>query len=63
MRPLSIVLVLNMVAIVIFFILLSISFHVEGLRPLKDYESSSWSINGIHLSKAYSGPSHSGRGH
>ncbi|GKV43198.1 hypothetical protein SLEP1_g50520 [Rubroshorea leprosula] len=65
MRHHSFVLVLNVVSILILFLLLSSSLHVESLRHLKDHESSSSSslIKGINLSKAYSGPSHSGRGH
>ncbi|XAR72942.1 hypothetical protein NMG60_11019755 [Bertholletia excelsa] len=57
---------LNAICIFIFFLLLSQSMSVQGLRPLHDRHpnSPSWTEKGfIIINRAYSGPSHGGAGH
>lgn len=46
---------------IFFFLLLSHSIQVEGMRPLKD--QSAPSVISLIINQAYSGPSHKGRGH
>ncbi|CAJ2651070.1 unnamed protein product [Trifolium pratense] len=48
--------------LIIFFVFLSHSIEVvEGMRPLRD--ESAPSLISLIISRAYSGPSHKGRGH
>ncbi|KAK4377237.1 hypothetical protein RND71_003533 [Anisodus tanguticus] len=48
---------------IIFFVFLSTNYmQVEGLRPLKELSFSSMVENFV-IQRAYSGPSHRGRGH
>ncbi|XWS62960.1 hypothetical protein CRYUN_Cryun06bG0055600 [Craigia yunnanensis] len=63
MSSLYLIRVINLLSIFIFFLLLLNSLHAEGSRLLKDQDSSSLSIKGLVISRAYSGPSSRGSGH
>ncbi|KAI4295711.1 hypothetical protein L6164_035728 [Bauhinia variegata] len=54
MKGYSLAVAFNAISIIIFFLLLSYSMSVEGMRPLKDQ-------SGLILDRAYSGPSRRGR--
>lgn len=56
---------LNLMFIALVFLLFSNSVGVDALRPLKDDDRSSSSslVTSSMLGRAYSGPSHRGRGH
>ena len=47
---------------IVVLVLAFFSMNVEGVRPLKDDSSSSFFLTLI-MQRAYSGPSHRGRGH
>ena len=57
----SVAVAFNAICLLIFFLLLSYSMNVEGMRPLKDQSAPTF-ISSI-INRAYSGPSHRGRGH
>ncbi|KAI4298518.1 hypothetical protein L6164_032068 [Bauhinia variegata] len=61
MKGYSLAVAFNAISIIIFFLLLSHSMNVEGMRPLKD--QSGPSLISLIINRAYSGPSHRGRGH
>ncbi|KAK4345356.1 hypothetical protein RND71_035532 [Anisodus tanguticus] len=58
----SFLLVVNALSIILFVLLSNNCMQVEGLRPLKEQSFSSMVENFV-IQRAYSGPSHRGRGH
>ncbi|KAL3730399.1 hypothetical protein ACJRO7_027417 [Eucalyptus globulus] len=58
----SLIVFLNTFLILFFLLMLTYSSHVEAARPLGGQSLSSL-LSEIVLDRAYSGPSHRGRGH
>ncbi|KAF8007522.1 hypothetical protein BT93_K1516 [Corymbia citriodora subsp. variegata] len=58
----SLIVALNAFLILFFFLVLTYSSHVEAARPLGGQSLSSL-ISEVVLDRAYSGPSHRGKGH
>ncbi|KAK7280305.1 hypothetical protein RJT34_25367 [Clitoria ternatea] len=63
MKGYSLIIACNVITLSFFLLLLSYSINVEAMRPLKHQSDSSPSFLSLIINRAYSGPSHRGRGH